>query len=60
MKSKQPLQNTQGKNLPTASSVAELSGHLADIELKLDHIIESIKDSLHRINLEDKNREATP
>ena len=55
MKSKQPLQNTQGTSKPGSSSVADLSGHLADIELKLDHIIESIKDSLHRLNLKEKS-----
>ena len=60
MESKQPLQNAQDKNPPRANTVAELSGHLADIELKLDHIIETIKDSLHRQNLEDANREDAP
>jgi hypothetical protein len=31
----------------------DLSGHLADIELKLDHIIERIKDSLYQRNIGD-------
>lgn len=48
MESKQPLQKAQGKKEPKANPATELSGHLADIELKLDHIIETIKDSLHR------------
>lgn len=50
MKSKQSLQAGQNaRRLPRARTVGELSGRLSDIELKLDHIIERIKGSLHRI-----------
>ena len=35
----------------------DLSGHLADIELKLDHIIERIKDSLYQRNIRDHREE---
>jgi len=61
MESKQPLQNAPSANTSPAKTINEISGHLADIELKLDHIIESIKDSLHRWNLEERNnREESP
>ena len=55
MESKQPNPHEQEVNsLPVipVQTVNEISGQLADIELKLDHIIETIKDSLHRMNLE--------
>ena len=63
MESTQPLQNTPTVKpdiVTPATTVKVICGQLADIELKLDHIIETIKDSLHRMNLEDKNREETP
>ncbi len=52
----------EADNFPVipVQTVNEISGQLADIELKLDHIIETIKDSLHRMNLEDSNREDSP
>ncbi|MDF7824384.1 hypothetical protein P4B35_10205 [Pontiellaceae bacterium B12227] len=53
----------QGRNKSpapfSAKTAREISSQLADIELKLDHIIETIKDSLHRMNLEISN-EDTP
>lgn len=63
MESKQPLQNARSLNPSpesAAKTVNDISGQLADIELKLDHIIERIRDSLHRMNLEDWNREDSP
>lgn len=55
MESKQPPEQEEN-NFPVipAKTVNEISGQLADIELKLDHIIETIKDSLHRMNLESR------
>jgi hypothetical protein len=58
MESKQPLQDAQDAKTSPARTVNEISGHLADIELKLDHIIETIKDSLHRQNLEREKRDS--
>ena len=55
MESKQnasPVQNAKTNAAPPLKTANEISGQLADIELKLDHIIESIKDSLHKMNLE--------
>lgn len=63
MESRQPAPHEQEANsfpVILAQTVNEISGQLADIELKLDHIIETIKDSLHRMNLEDSNREDAP
>ena len=55
MESKHPPKEKKGARAPLAKSVGELSNHLADIELKLDHIIERIQDSLHRKNIHDRN-----
>lgn len=63
MKSKHTLQNAPSEKSDMVSpekTMTMVCGHLADIELKLDHIIESIKGSLHRMNLEDKHREEVP
>lgn len=60
MESKQSHQTAGQKKIPTpfpAKTVREISGQLADIELKLDHIIETIKDSLHRMNMESSRRD---
>lgn len=62
MESKQPSRNSLDAK-PNIEAITEtkISGQLADIELKLDHIIESIKDSLHRLNLEGGSvREESP
>jgi hypothetical protein len=51
MKSKQPIPTGQApKSTVHTKSIGELSNRLSDIELKLDHIIERIKDSLHSMN----------
>ncbi len=60
MESKQPHQkegDVKSSAPFSANTVREITGQLADIELKLDHIIECIKDSLHRMNLESSKRD---
>lgn len=55
MESKQTHETAGQKEYPapfSAKTAREISGQLADIELKLDHIIETIKDSLHRMNID--------
>lgn len=58
MESKQSHTDDKREYRTSPAQIAQdISGQLADIELKLDHIIESIKDSLHRMNLENNDRE---
>ena len=57
MESKQPPSTTQAVNptsgeKQTGQHEKDISGHLADIELKLDHLIERIHDSLFRLKSE--------
>lgn len=60
MESKQLTESSPDGNTPKPGSLMELSGHLADIELKLDHIIERLKDSLHSLNIRQRNEEDFP
>lgn len=53
MKLKQIPQRKKGTKVIAKKSENDLSGHLADIQLKLDHIIERIKDSLYQRNMDD-------
>jgi hypothetical protein len=55
MESKQLTKSRPDVNTPKSGALIELSGHLADIELKLDHIIERLKDSLHSLNIQKGN-----
>lgn len=51
MKLKQPPKSKKAtKDSCGKKAQNDLSGHLADIHLKLDHIIERIKDSLYQRN----------
>jgi seryl-tRNA synthetase len=60
MKLKQKFQRKKGTKGSSIKTKNNLSDQLADIELKLDHIIESIKDSLHRLNLKEKSVRTRP
>ncbi len=53
MKLKQPSQRKKGTKTSRGKAESDLSGHLADIQLKLDHIIERIKDSLYHQKIRD-------
>ena len=53
MKLKQKSQRKKGTKGSRSKAEGDLSDHLADIELKLDHIIERIKDSLYQRNIRD-------
>ncbi len=53
MKLKQPPQRKKGAKPARSKTEKELSSHLADIQLKLDHIIERIKDSLYQQTMDD-------
>lgn len=50
MKLKQPPQKKKGTKGSRSKEKSDLSDHLADIQLKLDHIIDRIKDSLYPRN----------
>lgn len=50
MKLKQPPKQKRETKVSRGKAECDLSGHLADIQLKLDHIIERIKDSLYQRN----------
>ena len=49
MKSEQPVDNGKVTKQEKEKSLTEVANHLADIELKMDHLIESIHDSLYRL-----------
>jgi hypothetical protein len=53
MKLKQKSQRKKGAKGSSIKVQSDLSDHLADIELKLDHIIDCIKDSLYQRNIRD-------
>ncbi len=53
MELKQKSKRKKGAKGSCSKAEGDLSGHLADIELKLDHIIERIKDSLYQRNIGD-------
>ena len=53
MELKQKSKRKKGAKVSRNKAEGDLSGHLADIELKLDHIIERIKDSLYQRNIRD-------
>lgn len=53
MKLKQTSQRKKGTKGSGIKVQSDLSDHLADIELKLDHIIDRIKDSLYQRNIRD-------
>lgn len=56
MESKQTPQTGQKPdNTAQSKAVKELSDRLTDIDLKLDHIIERIKDSIRNSNSRDKD-----
>jgi len=47
-----------GKKKPAnTKDFGDLSSRLSDIDLKLDHIIDGIKDSLHRLKRAEKDNE---
>jgi len=53
MELKQKSQRKKGTKGSRSKTKSNLSDQLADIELKLDHIIERIKDSLYQRNIRD-------
>ena len=57
MELKQKSKRKKGAKGSCNKAEGDLSGHLADIELKLDHIIELIKDSLYHPNICDHREE---
>ena len=57
MELKQKSKRKKGANGSRSKAEGDLSDHLADIELKLDHIIERIKDSLYQRNIRDHREE---
>jgi hypothetical protein len=58
MKLKQPPQRKRETKVSRSKAESDLSGHLTDIQLKLDHIIERIKDSLYQRNIGDHGEDA--
>ena len=50
MKLKQPPKRKKRTKASSSKAEGTLSDHLADIQLKLDHIIDRIKDSLYQRN----------
>lgn len=57
MELRQKSKRKKGAKRSCSKAENDLSGHLADIELKLDHIIERIKDSLYQPNIRDHGEE---
>ena len=57
MELKQKFQRKKGTKSSRNKAESDLSDHLADIELKLDHIIDRIKDSLYQRNIRDHEEE---
>jgi hypothetical protein len=57
MESKQP-HNLQEHSTCTPKTPEGFSDQLADIELKLDHIIASLNDSIHHLRLRESGRES--
>jgi hypothetical protein len=53
MELKQKSKRKKGAKGSRSKAEGDLSDHLADIEVKLDHIIERIKDSLYQRNIRD-------
>lgn len=51
MELKQATQRKKDGKTPSKETAVGLSDHLADIELKLDHIIERLRDSLYQRGL---------
>ena len=53
MELKQKSKRKKGTKVSRNKAESDLSGHLTDIQLKLDHIIDRIKDSLYQRNIRD-------
>lgn len=53
MKLKQPSQRKKETKVACNKAKSDLSSHLTDIGLKLDHIIERIKDSFYQRDMRD-------
>jgi hypothetical protein len=53
MELKQKSKRKKGTKVSHNKAESDLSGHLTDIQLKLDHIIDRIKDSLYQRNIRD-------
>jgi hypothetical protein len=53
MELKQKSKRKKGAKGSPDIAESDLSGHLADIQLKLDHIIDRIQDSLYQRNIRD-------
>lgn len=49
MESKHPIGDKKEAQSVNEKTLTEVSSHLGDIELKIDHLIESIHDSLYRL-----------
>jgi len=58
MKLKQPPQRKKTTKVSRRKTNPELSDHLADIQKKLDHIIDRIKDSLYQRNIRGDGEDA--
>lgn len=56
MKSKHP-QQPASNDTSKANALSNTASKLADIELKIDHLIEQIHDSLYRMKTKDKGQE---